>query len=358
MIIGLSYDLKTEIAPRLDAPAGKAAGAYSLSQNIEKNTGCPGQLEDALEEYDSIETVEALQAAIEAAGHQVARLGGGKEFLNHVIKEKVDFVFNISEGLGSYRSREAQVPSVLEMLDIPYSGSDPQCLAVCLDKHLTKKIISREGIPTPEWYVIDSRNLPSVEWTRLPYPAFVKPVWEGSSKGIRLKSLVRSPAQMQSMVSGLWQSYHQPVLIEEFISGEEVTVGMVGNHPPEIIGVMKVIPRKNDPDFVYSLEVKRDYENLVEYECPAQLAPETLALISEYSLKAFEVLECRDFARVDYRISRDGIPYFLEINPLAGLNPRSSDLIIMAKLIGISYNKLINSILRSALERQPQSRYC
>ena len=123
------------------------------------------QPEDALEEYDSVETVEALKAAIEAKGHSVVKLGGGREFLKHILQEKVDFVFNISEGLGTYRSREAQVPSVLEMLDIPYSGADPQCLAVCLDKHLTKKIVAWEGIPTPKWQVIDWRQLKSVDWT-------------------------------------------------------------------------------------------------------------------------------------------------------------------------------------------------
>ena len=122
----------------------------------------------------------------------------GREFLNRILQEKVDFVFNISEGLGSYRSREAQVPSVLEMLDIPYSGADPQCLAVCLDKHLTKKIVSWEGIATPKWCVIGDSQLKSIDWQSLPYPAFVKPVWEGSSKGIRLNSLVREPKQMET----------------------------------------------------------------------------------------------------------------------------------------------------------------
>ncbi|MDD5702159.1 MAG: ATP-grasp domain-containing protein [Dehalococcoidales bacterium] len=331
MKIGLSYDLKETFA-RLAA----------------------GQPEDAFEEYDSVETVEALKCAIEAGGHEVVKLGGGLKFLTRVLNTKVDFVFNISEGLGSYRSREAQVPSVLEMLDIPYSGADPQCLAVCLDKHLTKKIVSWEGIPTPKWQVVDGGKLKSIDWKSWPYPAFVKPVWEGSSKGIRLKSLVRDAGEMESTVSSLWRQYRQPVLIEEYVSGEEVTAGLVGNSPPEIIGIMRVVPRQKDSEFVYSLEVKRDYENLVDYECPAKLEKGTLQRIREYSLKAFEVLECRDFARVDFRISRSGTPYFLEINPLAGLNPRSSDLIIMARLCGIGYNELIGSILKAALERQSE----
>jgi D-alanine-D-alanine ligase len=332
MNLGISFDLKE---------------AVSLGKE---------QPEDALEEYDSLETVNALQAAIEAKGHSVVKLGGGREFLKHILQEKIDFVFNISEGLGTYRSREAQIPSVLEMLDIPYSGADPQCLAVCLDKHLTKKIAALEGIATPKWRVIDADHLKSTDWKSLPYPAFVKPIWEGSSKGIRLNSLVREPEQLRKIVTDLLNNYRQPVLVEEFIAGEEVTVGIVGNTPPRLVGIMRVVPRQKDADFVYSLEVKRDYLNLVDYECPAKLEKKTLQQIQESSLKAFQVLECRDFARVDFRISQDGTPYFLEINPLAGLNPRSSDLIIMAKLVGITYNDLIGSILDAAIGRYRENR--
>jgi D-alanine-D-alanine ligase len=332
MKIGLSYDLKESVTSVTRGPLVT-------------------EVEDALEEYDSVETVEALKAAIEAKGHSVVKLGGGKEFLSSILQKKVDFVFNISEGLGSYRSREAQVPSVLEMLDIPYSGADPQCLAVCLDKHLTKKIVSWEGIATPKWCVIGERQLMSTDWKSLPYPAFVKPVWEGSSKGIRLSSLVRGPQQAKVLVSGLVNQYHQPVIVEEFIAGDEATVGMVGNNPPRVAGIMGIVPRLKETDFIYSLEVKRDYERLVDYECPANLPPKTLQLIAENSQKAFQVLECRDFARVDFRIKRDGTPYFLEINPLAGLNPKSSDIIIMARLLGIRYNDFIGSILDAALKR-------
>lgn len=327
MKIGLSYDLKEAV------PTGQE------------------QPEDALEEYDSLETVEALQTAIKASGFEVVKLEGGNKFLEHILREKVDFVFNISEGLGNYRSREAQVPSVLEMLGIPYSGADPQCLAVCLDKNLTKKIVAWEGIPTPEWQTIDSGNLGTIDWTTLPYPAFVKPVWEGSSKGIRLNSLVHGPDQLKETVTSLLQTYHQPVLVERYIAGEEVTTGILGNSPPQVLGIMRIVPRQKTFEFVYSLEVKRDYEKLVDYECPACLEKNTLRQIEEYSRRIFSVLGCRDFARVDFRIGAGGQPYFLEINPLAGLNPRSSDIVIMAGLLGIRYNDLIATILRSALQR-------
>jgi D-alanine-D-alanine ligase len=230
MNIGISYDLKETV------PLGKE------------------QPEDALEEYDSSVTIEGLKAAIETKGHSVVKLGGGRELLKNVLQEKVDLVFNISEGLGTYRSREAQVPSVLEMLDIPYSGADPQCLAVCLDKNLTKKIVSGEGICTPKWSVINQSQNKTIDWRSLPYPAFIKPVWEGSSKGIRLNSLVREPRQMKTAVTALLEKYNQPVLVEEFIPGEEVTVGMVGNGPPAFVGIMRVVPRQKDSNFVYSMK--------------------------------------------------------------------------------------------------------
>jgi D-alanine-D-alanine ligase len=332
MKIGLSFDLKESVP---------------LSQ---------GEPEDALEEYDSLETVDGLTKAIEAEGHSVVRLGGGREFLRRVLDEKVDFVFNISEGLGNYRSREAQVPSVLEMLDIAYSGADPQCLAVCLDKHLTKKIVSLAGIPTPKWFLISSKEqFDTLDWNRLPYPVFIKPAQEGSSKGIRLASRIESPAPAKDMVAKLWEQYHQPVMIEQYISGDEVTVGIVGNPPDsKVIGIMRVLLKSRKKDFVYSLEIKRDWERLVDYECPAKLPSNVLAKIKEYSLQVFEILECRDFGRVDFRISADGTPYFLEINPLAGLNPRSSDLPIMSRLVGITYYELIASILKASLQRYPQ----
>lgn len=331
MRIGLCYDLKESIPPGQGGP------------------------EDALEEYDSPETVEALAAAFQAEGHSVARLGGGRDFLSNVLRERVDFAFNIAEGLGGWRSREAQVPSVLEMLDVPYSGSDPQCLAICLDKPLTKKLVSLAGVRTPEWRVVtgpgDLKGLTS-GGPRL--PAFVKPAYEGSSKGIRSGSRVTSLERASAAAAEMLTLYRQPVMIEEFIAGDEVTVGMVGNRPPQVMGVMRVVPRQPDPDFVYSLEVKRDWERRVDYECPAQLDPKVMQLVRGFSVAAFQALGCRDFARLDFRISRQGTPYFLEVNPLPGLNPRSGDLPIMAGKMGWSYQELVRAVLDAALERNPE----
>jgi D-alanine-D-alanine ligase len=330
MKIGLASDLKEEV---------------SL---------CRGYPEDALEEYDSQETVDAIAATLESLGHSVVRLSGGKRFLTNILQSNVDFVFNIAEGRGNYRSREAQIPAILEMLDIPYSGSDPQCLALCLDKPLTKKLVQGAGVCTPKWQVItDKRQLKEAHRDGFPSPAFIKPAYEGSSKGIRLGCRVNNLEQMAKTAAALLEQYQQPVMVEEFILGDEVTVGIVGNSPPQIVGIMRILPKRKDSFFVYSLEVKRDWQNLVEYQCPAQLESKVLHKIADFSLKAFEVLGCRDFARLDFRLDQEGIPYFLEINPLPGLNPKSSDLPIMTSKMGWSYQALIAAVLSTALERQP-----
>ena len=328
MRIGLSYDLKDKVPE----PQGKP--------------------EDALEEYDSLETVDAIAKAIEAQHHSVVKLGGGREFLSNVMGQRVDLVFNIAEGLGNYRSREAQVPSVLEMLGVPYSGSDPLCLAVSLEKPLAKRLVSFSGVATPRWQVVgDTRQLKEVEWGQFPLPAFAKPAHEGSSKGIRITSRLENSPQIVEAVTGLLEYYQQPVMVEEFISGEEVTVGVIGNSPPKVVGIMRVVPQKKTDYFVYSLEVKRDWESLLTYECPALLGKGVLQDIADSSLKAYEALGCRDFARMDFRISPDGTPYFLEINPLPGLNPKSGDLPIMAGKMGWTYEALISAVLNAALQR-------
>jgi D-alanine-D-alanine ligase len=329
MRIGLSYDLKAAVEGHLT-------------------------VEDALEEYDSPETVEMISAALESKGHIIVRLGGGTHFLDNIRSESVDIVFNIAEGRGNYRSREAQVPAILEMLDIPYTGSDPLCLAMCLDKPLTKKLVAAEGISTPKWLVVASvEDLYRTPWEKLTFPVIIKPASEGSSKGIRLTSLATGIWQAEGEARRILDGYRQPVMVEEFIDGEEVTVGIVGNAVSKVLGMMRVVPKQPIQHFVYSLEVKRDYVNLVDYECPARLPENTLKKMENFSLQAFRTLGCRDFSRIDFRISHDGTPYFIEINPLPGLGSYS-DLVIMALKLGWTYEALIGAVLDAALERYPQ----
>ena len=329
MRIGLAYDLKEAIAEQ-------------------------AHRDDALEEYDSSETVKLIAASLEAGGHTVVMLGGGKEFIDNIWREKVDIVFNIAEGRGNYRSREAQVPAILEMLNISYTGSDPQCLAICLDKPVTKKLVAADGISTPKWLAIaNEQELFQISWDGFPFPAIIKPAYEGSSKGIRLTSLAYSVSQAQEEAKRILECYQQPIMVEEFIDGDEVTVGIVGNLPPKVLGVMRILPKRKDEHFIYSLEVKRNYLNLVEYECPALLGEKILNEISDSGLKVFKILGCRDFARLDFRISSKGVPYFIEVNPLPGLGTHS-DLVIMASKLGWAHNELINAVLDSALRRYPQ----
>jgi D-alanine-D-alanine ligase len=328
MRIGLAYDLKDDIEAGLDIP------------------------EDALEEYDSIKVVRAIARSLRALGHTTVYLGGGRKFLGNILKARVDFVFNIAEGRGSLRSREAQVPAVLEMLNIPYTGSDPLTLAITLDKPLAKQIVSSAGVPTPPWIKIASNlDLKAVRAEDIPLPAFVKPAFEGSSKGIRLTSRVNTARKARTTARELLEKYGQPVLVEKYIEGEEVTVGITGNSPPAIVGIMRVVPRVKFKTFVYSLEVKRDWRNLVDYECPAKFEKATLKNIIEFSIRAYKALGCRDFARVDFRVAPDGTPYFLEVNPLPGLNPDSGDLPIMSYKMGWTYQRLIETVLEGALAR-------
>ncbi len=330
MRIGLSYDLKE---------------TNSLPQ-----AGC----DDACEEYDSSETIELIATSLEAEGHAVTLLGGGREFLGKIVQEKVDFVFNVAEGRGTYRSREAQVPSILEMLNVPYSGSDPQCLAICLDKHLTKKLVALAGVSTPTWRIINDRHeLHETNSCHRLFPAIIKPAYEGSSKGIRLTSLVEDAKQANEVVECLLDKYHQPVMMERVILGDEVTVGIIGNSPPKVVGVMRILPKQRNDCFLYTLDVKRNYLELVDYECPAHLEEKVLQRIQTASLEAFEALGCRDFARLDFRISAGGVPYFLEINPLPGLGSHS-DLVIMVQKLGWSHRQLMSAVLNAALERYPQ----
>ncbi len=326
--------------------------AYDLREDMPLNQSQP---DDALEEYDSRETVAGIAAALESLGHSVVLLGGGREFLTHIVRNNLDFVFNIAEGRGNYPSREAQVPAILEMLGVPYSGSDPQCLSICLDKPLTKKLVMTAGVRTPRWQVItQSQQLCQMSGEDFLFPAFIKPAYEGSSKGIRFASRVENAEGLLKATHDLLERYQQPVMVEEFITGDEVTVGVIGNAPPTILGVMRILPKEEGTHFVYSLETKRNWKSLVDYECPARLEPDIQQQITSSSLNAFQVLGCRDFARLDFRVSPEGMAYFLEINPLPGLNPKSSDLIIMARKMSWTYQSLLSAILDAALQRYPQ----
>jgi D-alanine-D-alanine ligase len=321
-------------------------------------TGAP---DDLHEEFDSPATVAAVADVFRALGHTVRELGDGRPFLEAVLTDPPDLVFNFAEGEGVSRSREARVPAVCEMLGIPCSGSDPLALAVALDKDVTRRLAESLGVAVPKGVVLApppggyegecAEFPPILEEAGLPLPVIAKPTCEGSSKGIRNRCLIRTAAEFGPAVVELWRTYRQPVLVEEFIAGDEVTVGLVGNDPVQPIGVMQVIPRRTPvAEFVYSLEVKRNWQDAVEYVAPANLPRELTRAVEADAMAMFAGLGCRDVARADFRI-RDGVPYFLEINPLPGLNPDSGDLCYLAYRMGLTYPQLIGMILDAAVAR-------
>ena len=336
MRIGLSYTLKSDSPAPADRP------------------------DDWQEEFDPPATVAALAAALRTLGHEVAELGDGREFVQRLLADPPDLVFNIAEGHGTSRGREARVPAVCEMLGVPCTGSDPLTLAASLDKDVARRLVESPEVPVPRGIVLrpdrevydghGAEFYPVLVESGLELPVIVKPLFEGSSKGIRRTSLVRRPDELGPAITGLWRDYRQPVLVEEFIAGDEVTVGVIGNAPPRVLGVMRVVPRQPAEHFVYSLEVKRDWQNQVTYECPAKLPHAVLDAIEVAALAAYEALGCRDLARIDFRV-RGGVPYFLEANPLPGLSPETGDVVLIARAAGMRYEDLVGAVVGEALAR-------
>lgn len=328
MKIGITYNLKDEISP--DA--------------ILDSESC--------EEYDTAETIDAICAVLEKNGHRTVKLGGGLDIVEKIKNENPDFVFNIAENCGG-RNRESHIPSILEMLNMPYSGSDPLTLGLTLDKIMAKKIAYQAGIPTPRYAVIKSASDLREAENKLRYPVITKPAWEGSSKGIYNCSKVHDRWALERNARLLLEKYPEaPVLAEEYIEGREVTVAVIGNDSPQVMGylevVNKVFPGK---DFFYSLEVKRDWKNLVDYAVPDDLGELAEKHMRHYAVSAFREYGCRDIARMDFRISKNSDIFLLEANPLPGLSPEYADIVIMARKWGISYEELIMSILKHALSR-------
>lgn len=327
MHIGISFDLKD-----------KAAAA-------------DGRPDDWQEEFDSPAAIATIAAALEQLGHRVSQLGDGAELVRRLLADPPDFVFNVAEGEGIGRCREARVPAVCELLGIPCTGSDPLTMAATLDKDIGRRLAAAAGLRLPRGVVINPTDDPA--HVDLPFPTIVKPAWEGSSKGLRGNCLVHSSSELAAMVESLRRDYRQPLLAEEFIDGHEITVGILGNEKPRVLGVCRVRPREHVDQFIYNLEYKRDV-NLVVYESPAPLPKETLAVVQKDALTAYRAFGCRDVGRVDFRV-RDGLPYFLEVNPLPGINPETSDLVFLAEGVGMSHAKLVQTILHEAVSRTPSA---
>ncbi len=322
--IGLTYDLKTD---------------YEFKE---------GDPPDANAEFDHPTTIGAIANAIKSQGYKVKKIGNAANLLEKINNIDVDIVFNISEGV-SGRNRESQVPILLEMAGIPFVGADALTLGLTLDKIMAKKVFIAEGVPTPKF--LEIKNLDSFAGTdHLKFPFIVKPRFEGSSKGLNENSRVENMEELKNQARYIINTYKQPALIEEFISGQEFTVAIIGNEPAIVMPVIQIKIdgqlKLNNKFYTFA----RITSNRLEYVCPAHISEELNKKISDIALKAYNAVECYDFGRVDFRVDNEGNPYVLEINPLPSLS--TEDVFpIVAKQAGLSYEQMIGKIISSALKR-------
>lgn len=298
-------------------------------------------------EFDKEDTILALEEAITLAGHQTERIGHVRNLVSRLAEGKRwDLVFNIAEGMYGM-AREAQVPALLDAYRIPYVFSDGVILALSLHKAFTKRIIRDAGIPTAAFYEL--RSMEELPRVNLPYPLFAKPVAEGTGKGISGLSRISDSTELKRVCKMLLEKYRQPVLIETFLPGREFTVGIVGTGKnARTTGLMEVHFISDHDQAVYSLENKENYEQYMKYSVPEKSVAEACFQVA---LDAWSVLGCRDGGRIDLRMDEHGVPNFIEVNPLAGLHPVHSDLPMLSRMNGMSYQQLIKEILDSAILR-------
>ncbi len=308
-----------------------------------------GTVSRALNGYTDISarTRERVRDAARELGYEPVRIGNVKALVERLNDgDRWDLVFNIAEGLSGY-GREAQVPSLLDAYEIPYTFSDPLILSLTLHKGMVKRVIRDLGIPTPDFCVVESES--DIASINLPFPLFVKPVAEGTGKGIDATSKIMNRQSLNTVCTKLLREYRQAVLVETFLPGREFTVGILGTgNEAASIGVIEVLLRDNAEPDVYSYENKEQFKERVEYRLMSDI---TAAEAERIALAAWRGLGGRDSGRVDLRTDASGVPNFMEVNPIAGLHPVNSDLCIIASMKGMTYTELIDSIMKSAINR-------
>ena len=343
----------------------------ALLANLKKNAPCwVGMPEDQWDDLDGETTIQALVEAIRAGGHTCEFLEGDITIVDTVRKFKPDICFNICEShFGD--AREAQVPAILEKLRIPYTGSQLTCLALTLDKPMTKRILTYHDLPTPEFQTFERVDEPLDP--KMQFPLFVKPSREGTGMGVSAKSIVRDERELREQVRIMVERYQQAALVETYIEGREVTVGLVGNlvgpvarriphdeNLPRIQAGLRFFPPLEvdlspffETDIVYDNRLKVDLADQLTYLCPAPLDDDMVDELNWLAAAVFRVTGALDVARVDFRlnINEDEKPYILEINPLPGLSPGISDIVIEAAADGVEHTELVNMILETALRR-------
>lgn len=366
---------------------------YNSKQNAPH---ADGEAWDAWNELDSEKTAGQIERALRAGGHEVIAMEGDAALPQKLAHYKIDIAFNICEGhYGG--SREAQVPAILDMLRVPYTGAGVMTLAVALDKPMAKRVMMYYGLPTPLFQSFFTADDP-VD-SRLKYPLFAKPSREGSGIGVSAKSICRNARELREQVDFLIETYHQPALVEEYIEGREFTIGLLGNlswniksqeSATETEAVMVAAPengrrapktngngrtRNRLPDSqptlqvfpplevdltpcpedqagLYTSVIKSKMYDVPKYLCPAPITKTLRNRMERLAVNAFAALDCYDFARIDFRVRQEtGEPQILEVNPLAGLQERISDIVMGAEAVGIGYTDLVNGILETALKR-------
>jgi D-alanine-D-alanine ligase and related ATP-grasp enzymes len=319
MIIGMTYNLKSYYLTR----------DYSIEE---------------VAEFDCEETIQSIEDVLEDLGHQVVRIGCLEQLMQRLLNgERWDLVFNIAEGINGI-GREAQIPSILDAYKIPYTFSTTEIMAAALDKGLTNAVMRSYGVRTAEFHVV--RKLKDVHKIRIPFPLFVKPIAEGTSRGINENSKVNNEQELYDQCKFILDSFHQPALVEEYLPGREFTVGILGTgEDAKALGVLEILMTQHADQSAYTYDNKQQYEQRMVY----QLVDEPK--VARLALKAWESINCRDAGRVDVRINSKGEPCFMEVNTMAGLNPNYSDLCILCRQVGFPYHDLIEHIVNEAISR-------
>ncbi|MDE2995765.1 MAG: D-alanine--D-alanine ligase [Bacteroidota bacterium] len=305
-----------------------------------------GEAFDAAAEQEPEETVEALEAAFRSLGHEPVRIGPARNLLLRMDDPGIDVGLSIAEGARS-RNREGEAPTLFELMGVPYLGSDALTMSLSLDKVWTKDLAVTAGVATPTYAVVsDPDAMPSFD----AFPAFVKPRYEGSAKGLTEASRVNRAEELTAQVRHVIKTYGQDALVESFIEGGEFTVAIVGHDPVRSLPVIQRAVEASSGIGLHVLERKGLPEKEYEWALPGDLSPELEAQLQTDALAVFNKLECHDFARIDFRVDREGTPWFLEINPLPTFAPDGT-FAIMAELMGQSYPEFLAALLEEALRR-------
>jgi D-alanine-D-alanine ligase len=322
MLVGITFDLKSEYVKQ-------------------------GFTEEEAAEFDKEDTIAAIDETLQSIGYKTERIGNVKQLAKALVEGKIwDLVFNICEGMYGI-GREAQVPALLDSWNIPYVFSNPLVLSLTLHKAMTKRVLRDANIPTTDFYVVASEL--DVNNVNLQFPLFAKPLSEGTGKGINANSIITNKEQLNRVCIDLLKKFKQPVLVEKFLSGREFTVGIVGTgNDAKCTGVMEIHLNSKAEKNVYSYTNKDEYVEKVTYTLPEE---EITAKCKKVALDSWKILECEDGGRVDIRCDDDGIPNFIEVNPLAGMHPVNSDLPILSRLNGITYKELMKMIMDSAVKK-------